>query len=212
MCYEMRDTCTFRQANEKHIRNQREGSSTIMNIKLIIWYWVLLVWLFILIDPMTGNIQSAVAEKYNTSNNNQTSVVGQLAYEGQGKIVGQREMGVRGADGTFKIEVSYIGTGSFKGVNVTEVWTFLNTHRPDGIIQGVGRGTITSKDHSEIATAEGYGRGHLGAGGKILYPTVQLYSTNSNGKLSFLKTFIGLSKWQVDEKSGNYTYRMWELK
>ena len=161
---------------------------------------------------MTGShTQMAVAEKYNNSNN-QTSVVGQLAYQGQGKIVSQREVGVRAADGTFKIEVSYAGTGSFKEVNVTEVWTFLNTHRPDGVIQGVGRGIITTKDHSEIATAQGYGRGHLEAGGKIVYPTVQLYSPNSMGKLSFLKTFIGLSKWQVDEKSGNYTYRMWELK
>ena len=116
-----------------------------------------------------------------------------------------------GVDGTFKVEVSYTGTGSFKGVNVTEMWTFLNTHRPDGVIQGVGHGTVTTKDHSEIANAEGYGRGHLEAGGKIKYPTVQLYSTNSTGKLSFLKTFIGLSKWQVDEKSKSYTYKMWEL-
>lgn len=119
---------------------------------------------------------------------------------------------MQGADGTFKIEVSYAGTGSFKGVNVTETWTFLNMHRPDGVIQGVGRGIVITKDHRELSTAEGYGRGHLLEGGKIEYPTVQVYSTNSTGKLSFLKTFIGLSKWQVDEKSKNYSYKMWELK
>ena len=53
--------------------------------------------------------------------------------------------GVRRPDGTFKIEVSYAGTGSFKGVGVTEIWTFLDTHRPDGVIQGVEIGDLTRK-------------------------------------------------------------------
>ena len=165
-----------------------------------------------IIGYTTGNIHLAVAKTQNTiTSDNQTNLLGQLVYESHGKIVGEREVGVKAADGTFKIEVSYNGTGSFKGVNVTEMWTFINTHRPDGVIQGVGHGTVNTKDHIETATAEGYGRGHLVEGGKIEYPTVQLYSTNSTGKISFLKTFIGLSKWQVDEKSKSYTYKMWEL-
>lgn len=51
--------------------------------------------------------------------------------------------GVRRPDGTSK--VSYAGTGSFEGVDVTEIWTFLNTHRPDSVIQGVELGDQTCK-------------------------------------------------------------------
>jgi formylmethanofuran:tetrahydromethanopterin formyltransferase len=170
-----------------------------MNMKIISSYWldfsVLLLSLFIvlvIIGCTTGNIYPAIAKtKDSINSNNHTSLVGQLAYEGQGKIVGKREVGVPGADGTFKIEVSYAGIGSFKGVNVTEMWTFLDTHRPDGVIQGVGSGIVTTKDHNEISTAEGYGRGHVIAGGKIEYPTVQLYNTIISQNLYWAKQLTG---------------------
>jgi hypothetical protein len=39
-------------------------------------------------------------------------------------------------------EVSYAGVGRFtNGVDVTEVWTYINSHTPSGAIQGVGHGT-----------------------------------------------------------------------
>ena len=124
---------------------------------------VLLLSLFVLLAVIccsTSYIHLAVAKTQDTiTSNNQTNLLGRLVYEVHGKIVSERE--VKAADGTFKIEVSYNGTGSFKGVNVTEMWTFINTHRPNGVIQGVGHGTVNAKDHSETATAEGYGRGHL---------------------------------------------------
>jgi len=61
--------------------------------------------------------------------------------------------------------------------------------------------------NKEIAIAKGYGRGHPEAG----YPTAQLYSTNSTGRLAFLKNIVGFSDWQVDN-SGNYSYKMWQFK
>jgi hypothetical protein len=37
-----------------------------------------------------------------------------------------------------KIKVSYSGTRNIKGIgNITETWTFVNTHRPTGIIHGI---------------------------------------------------------------------------
>jgi hypothetical protein len=40
-------------------------------------------------------------------------------------------------------EVSYAGVGRFtNGVDVTEVWTFVNSHTPGGAIQGVGNGML----------------------------------------------------------------------
>ena len=58
--------------------------------------------------------------------------------------------------------------------------------------------------------AKGYGRG-LTEAGKIVYLTAQLYSTNSTGRLAFLKDIVGFSDWQVDN-SGNYSYKMWQFK
>jgi hypothetical protein len=147
------------------------------------------------------------------NNNNLTSMIGRLIDVVQGKIVSQRVIPPETSDGTFKMEVSYSGSGTFNGVNVTEMWTFVNTYRPNGVIQGVGQGAISTKDHTEIASAIGYGRGHIQQGGNnIVFPTVQLYSTDSTGKLAFLKTLIGLSEWKVNNNSGTYSYRMWELK
>jgi hypothetical protein len=45
---------------------------------------------------------------------------------------------------------------------------------------------LKTVDNKEIAIAKGYGRG-LTEVGKVAYPTAQLYSTNSTGRLAFLK-------------------------
>jgi hypothetical protein len=167
------------------------------------------------IASLKSNNQNIIASTANNNNNNNTPIpiTGQLIYEGQGKIVSQRVVPPDTSDGTYKIEVSYSGVGSFNGLNVTEMWTFVNTYKPNGVIQGVGQGTISTKDHTEIASATGHGRGYIKEGGNnIVFPTVQLYSTDSTGKLAFLKTFIGVSKWKVDNNLNSYTYRMWELK
>jgi hypothetical protein len=141
----------------------------------------------------------------NITNNIQTNITGHLIYEAHGKIVAQKMLN------SVAQKVSYAGVGRFtNGVDVTEVWTFVNSHRPGGAIQGVGQGVLNTVDNKEIATATGYGRG-LTEVGKIVYPTAQLYSTNSTGRLAFLKEIVGFSEWQVDN-SGNYSYRMWQFK
>jgi hypothetical protein len=142
---------------------------------------------------------------------NQNNVTGQLIYEAHGKIITQKMINSGKTDGA-KIQVSYSGTGKFTdGVDVRELWTFVNTHRLDGVIQGVGQGIMKTIDNKEIALATGYGRGFTGLGGKIVYPTAQLYSTNSTGRLAFLNDVVGFSQWQVDN-SGNYKYKMWKFK
>ena len=52
------------------------------------------------------------------------------------------------------------GVGRFtNGVDVTEVWTFVNSHTPSGAIQGVGDGMLKTVGKEEIDNAKGYGRG-----------------------------------------------------
>jgi hypothetical protein len=142
---------------------------------------------------------------------NQNNVTGQLIYEAHGKIIAQKVINSGKTNGA-KVQVSYSGTGKFTdGVVVRELWTFVNTHRLDGVIQGVGQGIMKTIDNKEIAMATGYGRGFTGVGGKIVYPTAQLYSTNSTGRLAFLNYVVGFSQWQVDN-SGNYNYKTWKFK
>jgi hypothetical protein len=128
-----------------------------------------------------------------------------LIYEAHGKIAAQKMINPTAQ------EVSYDGVGRFtNGVDVTEVWTYVNSHTPNGAIQGVGDGMLKTVDNKEIANAKGYGRG-LTEAGKIVYRTAQLYSTDSNDRLAFLKDVVGFSEWQVDD-SGNYSYKMWQFK
>jgi hypothetical protein len=127
---------------------------------------------------------------------NQNTVTGQLIYEAHGNIVAQKMINSGKTDGKFFL--SYSGSGKFtNGLDVTELWTFINTHRLNGVIQGVGQGVIKTKDNKEIALASGYGRGFTGVVGKIVYPTSQLYSTNPTGRLAFLNEVVGFSQWQV---------------
>jgi hypothetical protein len=128
-----------------------------------------------------------------------------LIYEAHGKIAAQKKINSTAQ------EVSYNGVGRFtNGVDVTEVWTFVNSHTPSGAIQGVGDGMLKTVDNKEIANAKGYGRG-LTEEGNVVYRTAQLYSTDSTDRLAFLKDIVGFSDWQVDN-SGNYSYKMWQFK
>jgi len=158
-----------------------------------------------LAEPLNQKVESATLQKNSNTKDISTIITGNLIYEVHGKITSQKTINQNTQ------EVSYAGIGRFtNGVNVSEEWTFINSHGPGGAIQGVGHGMLKTKDNKEIATSIGYGRG-LVESGKTIYPTAQLYSTNSTGKINFLKNIVGFSEWQVDN-AGNYFYKMWQFK
>lgn len=140
-------------------------------------------------------------------------------YHGEGKIIGKRIL-EKGPEG-WKQEVTYQGTGNFSsGINiVSEYWTFVNTHRPDGVIQGEGNGVLSVLDKSgtntiDTITIKGHGRGFLDLHGQtVFYPTAQLYDTplNYNGSLSFLNKVVGIAFWNVDPNLGTYVYNLYIL-
>jgi hypothetical protein len=112
-----------------------------------------------------GADAAASQKSSSITNDIQTNITGHLIYEAHGKIVAQKMINPPAQ------EVSYAGVGRFtNGVDVAEVWTFVNSHTPSGAIQGVGHGMLKTVDNKEIATATGYGRG-LSEVGKIVYPT-----------------------------------------
>lgn len=78
---------------------------------------------------LLGCESDAAASQNRTSITNDTSsnIEGRLIYEVHGKIVAQKMINSTAQ------EVSYAGVGRFtNGVDVTEVWTFVNSHTPGG--------------------------------------------------------------------------------
>lgn len=114
-------------------------------------------------------------------NGSQDRILGELIYETKGKIMGQRVADIGNSnnddhDGLAKVEVSYSGKGYIKGVgNVSETWTFVNTHLLNGITQGAGKGIITSDDEKGVVTATVLGRGFNLEPGKIVYPGARFF-------------------------------------
>ena len=62
--------------------------------------------------------------------NNKNSMLGELIYESTGKIVSQKVVDTGDINSlSAKVELSYLGSGYMQGIgNVTETWTFVNTH------------------------------------------------------------------------------------
>ena len=83
------------------------------------------------------------------------TMLGDLIYEGKGKVTGQRVLDTE--EGVAKLEVSISGSAKSKRVDITEMWTYWTIPRTDGVLYGEGRGIIMTKNGTEVATATGYG-------------------------------------------------------
>jgi hypothetical protein len=143
--------------------------------------------------------------------NSKNSMLGELIYESSGKIVSQKVVDT-GDDPSAKVELSYSGSGYMQGIgNVTETWTFVNTHLRNNIIQGIGKGVIMTDDGNGVATATELGRGFHMSPETIVYPGARVFSADSNGKLAFLNELVGVTQWEVDSL-GNYKVKMWQWK
>lgn len=111
-----------------------------------------------------------------------------------------------------KVELSYSGSGYMQGIgNVTETWTFVNTHLPNNITPGIGKGVIMTDDGNGVATATELGRRFHVSPETIVYPGARVFSTDSTGKLAFLNELVGVTQWEVDSL-GNYNEKMWQWK
>jgi hypothetical protein len=149
---------------------------------------------------------------------NNNTLNAQLIYQAEGKIIGQKITG-QGPQG-WKQQVTYQGIGNFSngGPTVLEYWTFVNTHRPDGVIQGEGNGILNVVNNGAInihdtITITGHARGYIALNGQYeSYPTAQLYTTplNYNGSLSFLGNVVGIAVWNVYPDL-SYNYKLYNM-
>ena len=146
-------------------------------------------------------------------NNSKNSMLGELIYESSGKIVSQKVVDTGDIyNPSAKVELSYSGSGYMQGIgNVTETWTFVNTHLINNITQGIGKGVILTDDGNGVATATELGRGFHMSPETIVYPGARVFSADSNGKLAFLNELVGVTQWEVDSL-GNYKVKMWQWK
>jgi len=146
-------------------------------------------------------------------NNSKNSMLGELIYESSGKIVSQKVVDTGDIYyPSATVELSYSGSGYMQGIgNVTETWTFVNTHLKNNITQGIGKGVIMTDDGNGVATATELGRGFHMSPETIVYPGARVFSADSNSKLAFLNELVGVTQWEVDSL-GKYKVKMWQWK
>jgi len=133
-------------------------------------------------------------------------MLGEQIAELKGKITSKR---VLDAEGPI-IETSVEVTGNFKGIEVTETLTFIGTPRGTGVLHGVGKGIIMTRD-GEMATYTGEGVGRIVPGGNVNWRGSVFYRSSSSGNLAFLNNLIGLFEVQIDSE-GNFSEKAWEWK
>ena len=133
-------------------------------------------------------------------------MLGELIGETTGKMTGQRVIDLEGP--TIETNVSSIGT--LKGVAVTETLTFVSGPTSKGVIHGLGKGVVNTKD-GQIATFTGEGIGRFDSAGVLKWRGALFCHTNSEGSLQFLDNMVGVFESNVDAL-GNFTDRIWEWK
>lgn len=100
--------------------------------------------------------------------------------------------------------------GTLKGVAVTETLTFVSGPTSKGVIHGLGKGVVNTKD-GQIATFTGEGIGRFDSAGVLKWRGALFFHTNSEGSLQFLDNMVGVFESNVDAL-GNFTDRIWEWK
>jgi hypothetical protein len=94
-------------------------------------------------------------------------------------------------------EDSFIANVTIRGVgNATESTTFITTYDSDTkTTTSVGQGIITSSpssDGNETATYTAKDLGVTNEEGQVIYRGIQIFDTNSTGKMSFMDNLVGL--------------------
>jgi hypothetical protein len=127
---------------------------------------------------------------------------------------GSKDTGTRvlSITGPVQTEDSYIANVTIKDVgNATDTGTFITTYEPNGITTSIGQGIITSFD-GEIATYTAKDLGVTNEKGEIIYHGIQIFNTNSTGKLSFMDNLVGLYVYEDNPDGSRKSGKIWEWK
>ena len=128
--------------------------------------------------------------------------------EASGRITGTRVIAPSGTQRQVRIEVSFQGSGTVLGQDVTNIATYSQTLRPGGILYGEGDALyITGDGQSAHWKGFGVGRptGAFPAGHFAVCGSVETES-QALGRLNEIATVL---EYDVDQE-GNIRYTMWE--
>ena len=134
-------------------------------------------------------------------------MLGEQVGEEKGKITNQRVLGVQ----PLKMEISFSGTGKYRGIDGTVIVTYWSALGLDGVMSGEGQGMVMSQDGREMVTFTGQGVGRFVGPGRVRFAGSVFYNTASTGKLAFLNNLVAVFEHEVDE-SGNVSNKFWEWK
>ena len=127
---------------------------------------------------------------------------------------GSKDTGTRvlSITGPVQTEDSYIANVTIKDVgNATDTGTFITTYEPNEITTSTGQGIITSSD-DEIATYTAKDLGVTNEKGEKIYRGIQIFSTNSTGKLSFMDNLVALYIYEDNPDGSRKSGKIWEWK
>ncbi|HZD35496.1 MAG TPA: hypothetical protein VE130_09855 [Nitrososphaeraceae archaeon] len=137
-------------------------------------------------------------------------MLGDLIYEGNGRIIGQRIVAV---EPRIKVENTILLDGRIHGnVNITDIGTFINTITESTIYHSEGYGLMTTLDGKEMViwTAQGIHE-PIKESDKSLFRGSAFYHTISKGKLAFLNNKMTIFESEVDN-TGCILNKEWEWK
>ena len=95
-------------------------------------------------------------------------MLGDLIYEGQGKIIVTRLVNAE----ENKIEHTLEEEGKFKDIKVTITSTFWTVHTGKNTVYGAADASIITKYDKEIASYKGYGIGHFMEQGVTIFRAI----------------------------------------
>lgn len=109
-----------------------------------------------------------------------------------------------------KLEHNFTTVSKMKGVEGTNIGTYISHALPDGSLYGEGEGIFMSQDGEAVAW-KGQGLGVFTAPGKVRFRGSVFYSTESKGKLASMNNIVGVFEHEGDNE-GNISSTVWEWK
>jgi hypothetical protein len=137
------------------------------------------------------------------------TILGTPFFEDRGsKVTGTRVI----SNNPIQTEDSFVANVTIRGIgNATDTGTFVTTHKPSGITTSEGQGIISAAD-GEIATYTAKDLGFTTEKGDTTYRGIQIFNTNTTGKMAFMDNLVGLYVYQNNADGDRITGKIWEWK
>jgi hypothetical protein len=176
------------------------GISTASTIVLVVG--------FVAIPSIFGQTTPPTTSFHNTMPNvTLDTILGASFFEDKGsKVTGTRVISTN----PVQTEDSFVANVTIRGVgNATDAGTFITTHKPGGITTSEGHGIISTID-GEVATYTAKDLGFTNETGDTTYRGIQIFTTNSAGKMAFMDNLVGLYVYENNAEGDRISGKIWE--